>query len=124
MKKLIILFLLLALPAAAPAKVKRHIATPESLECSECHIGPAKAWFESAHGLMNVKCVVCHGSTEVNFSPKPGPGRCRGCHGNRSRMLRRRPEMKRAVFSCHDQHSLTLKKVPNSPFHEKGGNQP
>ncbi|PKN16766.1 MAG: hypothetical protein CVU68_11225, partial [Deltaproteobacteria bacterium HGW-Deltaproteobacteria-3] len=29
---------------------------------------------------MNVKCIVCHGSTEKNFTASPGLGACRGCH--------------------------------------------
>ena len=54
--------------------------------CDVCHqdVTPAvyKNWYNSDHGMMNVKCFVCHGSTGDDFSTKPGLDRCVGCHAD------------------------------------------
>ncbi|MCL4490324.1 MAG: hypothetical protein M1510_00230 [Nitrospirae bacterium] len=116
MKKLIILLLMLALPVTAVAKEKKHIKTSEDQECSECHGAQMQAWQEGKHGLMGVKCLVCHGSTDKNFVPKPDIYRCRGCHGEKVEDVEKKlPPKARDCFLCHDAHSVTAR------FHMKGG---
>ena len=116
MKKLIILIVVLVLPAAVLAKAKTHIKTSEDQECYECHGTQMQTWQDGKHGLMNVRCVVCHGSTEKNFTAKPDIYKCRGCHGEKvSDVEKRLPKAVQSCFLCHDHHAVTMK------FHDKGG---
>lgn len=116
MKKIIFFFLILVLPVAVVAKDKRHMKTAEDQECYECHSAQTQVWQDGKHGLMNVKCVVCHGSTDKNFVPKPDIYRCRGCHGEKVKDVEKRlPPAARSCFLCHEHHSVTTK------FHQKGG---
>ncbi len=116
MKKLIILFLLIILPAAAIAKDKMHTKTSANQECYECHGSQMQTWQDGKHGLMGVKCVVCHGSTDKNFAAKPDIYKCRGCHSEKVADVEKKmlPKMK-TCFICHDAHSVATK------FHTKGG---
>jgi hypothetical protein len=120
MKRLLFAFFVLALPAFAFAEGKTHIET-DGRECGECHIDQARAWYDGKHGVMNVKCVVCHGSPEENFTANPGVSRCMGCHGEQvDQAMMKKSKSGSACFSCHDNHLLTVK----TPFHTKGGGQP
>src|SRR5574337_350507 len=101
MKRMLLVLLALVLPLAAAAAGKTHMKT-NGQECSECHSGQEKAWLDGKHGLMNVKCVVCHGSPEENFTPKPGLNRCRGCHGEKVADVDKKPAKDRTCFVCHD----------------------
>lgn len=116
MKHLILISFLLFLPAAVTAKEKQHMKTPADQECSECHAGQAGVWQDGMHGLMNVKCVVCHGSIDKNFVPKPDIYKCRGCHGDQVKDVEDKlPSKARNCFLCHDHHSV------KAGFHTKGG---
>jgi len=116
MKRLTIIFLLIILPAAAIAKGKMHIKTPADQECYECHGSQMQIWQDGKHGLMNVKCVVCHGSTDKNFAAKPDIYKCRGCHGEKVADVEKSPLLKqKTCFVCHTAHSV------ESKFHKKGG---
>ncbi|MFH1021177.1 MAG: multiheme c-type cytochrome, partial [Pseudomonadota bacterium] len=63
MNRLIVLIglCLLMQPQAVLGAAGQHPATPENQECGECHAGQEKTWFNGKHGLMGVKCIVCHG---------------------------------------------------------------
>lgn len=116
MKRLIICLIITVLPVAVIAKEKGHIKTPEDQECSECHGTQRQVWQDSKHGLMNVKCVVCHGTTDKNFVAKPDIYRCRGCHGEQVADVEKKLPLKiRNCFLCHDHHAVTLR------FHKGGG---
>ncbi len=120
MKKAIILFLMMSMPLAVIAKEKTHIPT-DNQECSDCHAEQAQVWLNGKHGLMNVKCVVCHGSPEENFAANPGINRCRGCHGEQvDQAAKRTAKAEKTCFPCHDRHSLDVKNAPKTPFHAKG----
>ncbi|BCB95909.1 hypothetical protein JZK55_08310 [Dissulfurispira thermophila] len=113
---LIVFSLILVLPLTVNAKDKKHIKTAEDQECYECHGTQMQVWQDGKHGLMNVKCVVCHGSTDKNFVSKPDIYKCRGCHGDKvSDVEKKLPLKLRDCFLCHDHHSVTPK------FHTKGG---
>jgi hypothetical protein len=124
MKKLfVIMLLMIAMPAVVSAKApKGHVKT-NNQECSECHANAATTWLNGKHGLMTVKCVICHGSTEKNFAAKPGIDRCNGCHEELVEQVKRRPTAgQKSCSPCHDHHSVAVKNPPVSPFHVKGGN--
>jgi len=126
MKRLLVLLLVLALPSllfAAAKTQKSHMKT-DAQECSDCHAAQDQAWLTGKHGLMNVKCVVCHGSPEENFSPKPGLSRCRGCHGEKVEDVETKlPAKDRTCFLCHDQHTVAIKDTAKikAGFHGQGG---
>lgn len=106
---------MLAFPVTVVSKEKRHIKTDDR-ECSECHVSEAQKWEEGKHGLMNVKCVVCHGSTDKNFEAAPGIIRCRGCHYDKVADVQKRlPPKIRQCSLCHALHSV------KSKFHSEGG---
>lgn len=116
MKKVMILLLIVVLPLAVAAKEKQHAKTALDQDCSECHGAQAQAWQNGKHGLMNVSCAVCHGSTEKNFVAKPDMERCAGCHGEIVREVQKRlPPKARSCYLCHDPHAVTLR------FHAKEG---
>ena len=123
MKRILLVFLALVLPVAAVAAGKIHMKT-DNQDCEECHVDQAKVWQDGKHGLMGVKCVVCHGSPEVNFSPKPGMNRCRGCHGDAVASVQKKLSAKeQTCFLCHEHHTVAVKESAKmkTGFHGQGG---
>jgi hypothetical protein len=119
---LIVALLSLVLPVDSAAAGKPHVKT-ENQECEECHSSQEKVWLGGKHGLMGVKCVVCHGSPEQNFVPKPGVDRCRGCHEAEVSTVTMLPAKDQACFLCHDHHTDALKESAKNKagFHRRGG---
>jgi hypothetical protein len=127
MKRLIVLIglCLLMQPQAVLAAAGKHPATPENQECGECHGDQEKVWFDGKHGLMNVKCIACHGSTDKDFAAKPGRASCRGCHGDQvAQAMKSKGKEGKNCFPCHDPHALTVQGVSAKPYHAQGGKQP
>ena len=110
-------FTLYAKDAKDKKPAAKHIQTPDYQECSECHVPEKQLWDEGKHGLMNVKCVVCHGSTDKNFHPKPDIYRCVGCHAGKVADVEKKllPKERKCAL-CHTLHSV------KSKFHSEGGN--
>jgi hypothetical protein len=101
--------------AASSWAGSKHVATGGK-DCAECHARQEKVWFESKHGLMGVKCVICHGSTEQGFVTSPDIYRCRGCHAEQvADAVDLLGEKKASCALCHDPHAVTVS------FHSKGG---
>ncbi len=113
-----LLFVIL-LPAISLAAVqKKHPPVPVERECSDCHGPQAQEWQDGAHGLMIVKCVVCHGSTDNSFTAKADIYKCRGCHAEQVKDVEDKlPAKARSCFLCHDHHSV------RAGFHTKAGKQ-
>jgi len=126
MKRILVLLFVLVLPSLLLAAAKKHMKT-DGQECSECHTAEDQSWMAGKHGLMNVKCVVCHGSPEENFAPKPGLGRCRGCHGDKVADVEKKLAAKdRTCFACHTNHTVAVKDAAakdKAGFHQEGGAQ-
>jgi len=123
MKRILLVLLALILPIAASAAGKTHVKT-DSQECADCHTSEEQVWLSGKHGLMGVKCVVCHGSPEENFASRPGLNRCRGCHGEQVADVEKKfPQKDRTCFLCHDQHTVTVKESAKNKagFHVQGG---
>jgi len=123
MKRIVLVLLALVLPIAAFGAGKPHMKTVDQ-DCEECHGDQEKVWMEGKHGLMNVKCVVCHGSPEVNFTPKPGLNRCRGCHGDAVLSVQKQlPAREQTCFLCHEHHTVAVKESAKNRtgFHGQGG---
>jgi hypothetical protein len=124
MKRLLILLGLglLMQPQAVLGAAKQHPATPENQECIECHEDQEKIWFNGKHGLMGVKCIVCHGATEKNFTASPGLTACRGCHADQvSQALKAKGKADKSCFPCHDHHAVTVQGGAAKPYHAQGG---
>jgi hypothetical protein len=99
-------------PAGAP-----HPAVDAAETCDGCHAeltpDAHAAWYESRHGLMGVKCVVCHGSVGPGFSRKPAADRCGGCHGEKAAQVAAGGFFKgKGCFTCHPPHALAPHRAP------------
>ncbi len=119
------LALLLASPAGLAAE-KRHPDTGADVApdaCLTCHSGETpeivNAWASGKHGLLLVKCFVCHGSTGKDFAGRPSPTRCRGCHASEvdSVTAVKGPQARKAgdCFACHAPHALAAREGVTSP---------
>ncbi|MEK6698533.1 MAG: hypothetical protein AABZ10_05750 [Nitrospirota bacterium] len=123
MKYLLLALVALTLPLTAVGADKPHMKTVNQ-DCAECHVDQEKVWMDGKHGLMGVKCVVCHGSPEVNFTAKPGLNRCRGCHGDAVVDVQKKlPAKDRTCFLCHEHHTAAVKESAKNKtgFHGQGG---
>jgi formate-dependent nitrite reductase cytochrome c552 subunit len=65
-----------------------------------------QAWYAGKHGVNNVKCFVCHGSTGSDFSTQVSMDRCVGCHADHVDAMKTSFMAKKTCFSCHPQHEL------------------
>jgi len=100
----------LAGPAENPAEHPEVDGAVTADACDVCHreVTPEvySEWYESQHGMMNVKCFVCHGSTGDDFTVQPTADRCVGCHGDQVETMAT-PFMKdKGCFTCHPAHAL------------------
>ncbi len=120
----VLLALPLALPAAAaPAAGKgapRHpdVAAVQAVEdCHECHRRKTPAvvteWEAGPHGVGMVKCLVCHGSTGLDFTRAGRPDGCAGCHAAEVASVTPARGKPTACFSCHAPHALAAPGKPN-----------
>jgi hypothetical protein len=110
MKRIIaIVIILVFLPAMSPAASKKHPHVSLDQACEECHEQEAQVWEDGKHGLMGVKCVVCHGDTSKNFIARPASERCVGCHAEQVAGTAEGHKIKQKnCWACHDGHSLKL----------------
>ena len=100
----------------------KHPPTQENQECVECHSDQEKVWFDGKHGLMNVKCIVCHGASDKNFTRRPAIAACRGCHADEvAQAQRAKTKADKGCFPCHDHHALTVAGTFAKPYHARGG---
>ena len=102
---------------AYPPKGKQtmtHLTAPDELsDCNTCHAKfmPALAqdWEESKHGVLLVKCAVCHGQPDglgaIPFAAQPSElGICARCHEPAmNRMALKTGEMQ-SCNTCHPNH--------------------
>jgi hypothetical protein len=110
---------------AGPGRAQReaaaaHPSVDADLEtCATCHeqVTPpvVKAWSDGRHGLAQVQCVVCHGSTGADFRARPAAATCQGCH---PRILPAAGSEPRGCFTCHPPHAL------RAEGHSPHGGQP
>jgi hypothetical protein len=105
---------ILVTACAGPGRGRQHAVTSEhppvdaDLEtCATCHEQATpevvKAWSDGRHGLSQVQCVVCHGSTGTDFRARPTAAGCQGCHPRTAPAAGSEP---RACFGCHSPHAL------------------
>ena len=106
---------------AEDVETTEHMEVEATDTCDGCHaeFTPEvhEQWFASKHGLLNVKCFVCHGSTGEDFVRTPVPARCVGCHFAKVESLEDGFMEGRECFSCHPPHRLS----PHMLSEEGGG---
>ncbi len=93
-----------------PASQHPELSEQEKLiACSSCHqeVTPEiyEQWYNSVHGLDNVKCFQCHGTYE-NFSVVPKMDKCATCHVEQLRKMP--PGM--TCWQCHPAHKFSVHK--------------
>lgn len=102
--------------ASPGEKKKEHPKLTEQeklITCRDCHkdVTPEiyNEWFESAHGIANVRCYQCHGTYE-NFRVEPELSSCSSCHTKEIQNLRLPPERKldKTCWNCHPIHGFKV----------------
>ncbi len=92
----------------------KHLDAPEALnDCYTCHAKTtpvvAQDWKDSKHGVLLVKCVVCHGEPNgkgsIPFAAKPSAKEiCARCHEPAmNRMVQKYGELM-SCDPCHPRH--------------------
>ena len=108
-----IVYLNMAFPEARCEAVD-HLTAPDDLsDCYSCHAkvtaAVAQDWKESKHGVLLVKCFVCHGQPDgqgaIPFTATPSYGNiCSRCHEpSMNRMAAKFGEIQSCVI-CHPRH--------------------
>jgi hypothetical protein len=126
LRSALLLCLLAAAPALAAGKgaaAGKHPAgggpaDPDA--CLSCHSEKTpevvKQWEGGAHGLVLVKCFVCHGSTGKDFAARPQGGRrCEGCHAAEVASVTPAKGKAQSCFACHAPHALSAVEGRKSP---------
>ncbi len=100
------------------SKGVKHLIAPDSAaDCYECHklATPriAQNWMESKHGVVLLKCFVCHGEPggegSVPFSVSPDPAICAKCHDPAMQRMKAKFGVKeKDCYSCHPFHQNSL----------------
>ena len=82
--------------------------------CRDCHreVTPKiyKEWYNSRHGVANVRCFQCHGSIE-EFRPIPRVSTCASCHRKEIKGLKVKKVGGKPCWSCHPVHSFSAHKM-------------
>jgi hypothetical protein len=96
----------------------KHLESPESAsDCYACHVKAtpkiAQDWYESKHGVMLVKCFVCHGQPDgkgsVPYAVNPDVNTtCRKCHDPSIKMMEEKYGLNPQCNSCHPFHNNSL----------------
>jgi hypothetical protein len=99
------------------AKVKHGLVTDEQGDCYACHQKTtpkvAQDWFESKHGMLLVKCYVCHGLPDgkgsVPFSATPSVEvACQRCHAPAIERMAQKFGVRNGCENCHQFHTNSL----------------
>jgi len=111
------IYLNLAFPKAHSKMVKHLENTDTASDCFECHIKAtpklAQDWYESKHGVILVKCFVCHGQPDgkgsVPFAVDPDVNMtCRKCHDPSIQRMEDKYGVELNCKKCHPFHNNSL----------------
>ncbi len=96
----------------------KHLESPEQVsDCYECHLKStpkvAQDWLESKHGVMLVKCFVCHGQPDgkgsVKWAVDPDVDTtCRKCHDPSIKKMQEKYGVPLNCNECHPFHNNSL----------------
>jgi uncharacterized CHY-type Zn-finger protein len=95
-----------------------HLAAPEKYaDCVSCHTAVTpkvvQNWTESKHGILLVKCVVCHGEPDgqgsIPFAVDPNPRLiCASCHDSAMTTMQAKYGNDLSCNSCHSNHQNSI----------------
>lgn len=86
-------------------------------DCYACHVKTtpkdAQDWYESKHGVLLVKCFVCHGQPDgkgaVKFAKDPDPDTvCRKCHDPAIKRMEAKFGLRPQCNDCHPHHQNSI----------------
>jgi hypothetical protein len=96
----------------------KHLESPDTAsDCYDCHIKAtpkiSQDWYESKHGVMLVKCFVCHGQPDgkgsVPYAVNPDVNlTCRKCHDPSVNRMEHKYGLNLNCNSCHPYHQNSL----------------
>lgn len=96
----------------------KHLESPEAVsDCYACHLKStpkvAQDWLESKHGVMLVKCFVCHGQPDgkgsVPWAVDPDvDSTCRKCHDPSIKKMQNKYGLETNCNGCHPFHNNSL----------------
>jgi len=111
------LFLCFSASNVSAASIKHLKAPDDAADCYECHkkVTPrvAQNWYESKHGVMLMKCFVCHGQPDgkgsIPFMVVPEPKAvCRKCHEPAMIRMEKKFGIEPDCYKCHIFHQNSL----------------
>ncbi len=111
------LYIQLAFPVVRCQGVEHLKAPDATADCFACHIKAtpkiAQDWYESKHGVILVKCFVCHGQPDgkgsVAWAVNPDVNTtCRKCHDPSIKMMERKYGLPLNCNECHPFHQNSL----------------
>ncbi len=115
-----IVYAQLAFPEARCEAVE-HLKSPDAAsDCYLCHVKAtpkiAQDWYESKHGMILIKCFVCHGQPDgkgsVPFAVNPDVDTtCRKCHDPAIKRMEAKFGLPLNCTECHPFHQ--------NPIHHK-----
>jgi len=118
-----------ALLLPAQAGTLKHLKAPDSAsDCYECHKKAtpiiAEDWRQSKHGVILVKCFVCHGQPDtpgsVPWAVTPDPKVvCQKCHDPAMKRMEAKFGLKKSCYDCHPFHQNSL----HHKAYEKSGSK-
>ena len=95
-----------------------HLKSPDAqADCFNCHIKTtpkvAQDWYESKHGVILVKCFVCHGQPDgkgsVPYAVSPNiDTTCRKCHDPSINKMEKKYGLVGDCYLCHPFHNNSL----------------
>ncbi len=96
----------------------KHLDSPENVaDCFNCHLKAtpkvAQDWYESKHGLVLVKCFVCHGQPDgkgsIVYAVNPDVNStCRKCHDYSITNMEKKYGLRLNCTECHPFHQNSI----------------
>ena len=117
----LVIFFFIYLDQAFPkmrCEAIKHLESPDSVsDCFECHLKATpkitQDWYESKHGVMLIKCFVCHGQPDgkgsVPYAVDPDVNTtCRKCHDPSIQKMEAKYGLDPNCNQCHPFHNNSL----------------
>ena len=114
---LIVIALVVWVSSAWAGQIKHLVAPDSAADCYACHKKAtpiiAENWYESKHGVILVKCFVCHGQPDgqgsVPWAVSPDPKIvCTKCHDPAIKRMKAKFGLAPKCYTCHPFHQNSL----------------
>ncbi len=107
---------------AVRCQAAKHLDSPDEVaDCYACHMKAtpkiAQDWLESKHGVILIKCFVCHGQPDgkgsIPYAANPDVNTtCRKCHEPSMNEMERKYGIDPKCNECHPYHQNSLHHKP------------